>query len=54
MAKEGDNVKVGTPLAMIGEKSEIIEEQIVSSPIKEEKKLSKEWFLFSPQNQVLR
>jgi pyruvate dehydrogenase E2 component (dihydrolipoamide acetyltransferase) len=38
MAKEGDNVKVGTPLAMIGEKGEIAEEQMVVSPIKEEKK----------------
>jgi len=38
MAKEGDSVKVGTPLAMIGGKGEITEEQLVVSPIKEERK----------------
>jgi pyruvate dehydrogenase E2 component (dihydrolipoamide acetyltransferase) len=38
MIKEGDGVKVGTPLAMIGEKGEITEEQMVVSPIKEERK----------------
>jgi pyruvate dehydrogenase E2 component (dihydrolipoamide acetyltransferase) len=38
MAKEGDSVKVGTPLAMIGGKGEITEEQLVVSPIKEEGK----------------
>ncbi|MDT7891366.1 MAG: dihydrolipoamide acetyltransferase family protein [Thermoproteota archaeon] len=54
IAKEGDNVKVGAPLAMIGEKSEIIEEHIVESQIKKEEKSEQRGIPVQPTESSIR
>jgi pyruvate dehydrogenase E2 component (dihydrolipoamide acetyltransferase) len=54
MVKEGDNVKIGTPLAIIGEKSEIVKEYIAESPIREEEKAEQRTFLVQPAEPSIR